>query len=71
LLSISSTSADIVTAVPTASAIAFVRVVTPRDLGETTDDMPSSEQQFVIKLAPGVAEACRVQEKERRAMGKR
>jgi hypothetical protein len=48
MISISPASANIVTAVPTASAIAFVRVVTPRDLGEATDDMPSSEQQFVI-----------------------
>jgi hypothetical protein len=47
MLSISPASANIVTAVPT-SAIARVRVVMPRDLGEASKDMPESEQQFVI-----------------------
>jgi hypothetical protein len=49
MLSISPASANIITAVPTASAIARVRVVTPRDLGEASKDMPESEQNFVLK----------------------
>jgi hypothetical protein len=48
MLSISPTSPNIVASVPTASAIAFVRVVAPRNLVEVSKDMPMSEQQFVI-----------------------